>query len=243
MPGLWDKVKDGAKKAGAATKLAATKTKLRTDMILIDREMEARKKAFGVTMYDYVSPLTENTEFYAADDDLTRILRPHIVEAQREISALDAKRSKHKEKLASKEAARAAAFAGPKAETAGQKIANFGKAGAMKSNEAKIKAEVAMVDRQVKALKGKFGTFLYYSLAEAEDTRGYLPPDRQIRSIYDTCRQDLQAMEARKKGKEEELVSMGGSVNDPAPAVPPDNASTAGATGSSTAEDAEDVFL
>lgn len=71
---LWDKVQAGAKKAGDATVVAAQKTKLRTDMLMIDREIQSRKKAFGVSMYDHVSPLSQSQDFYAATDDLTNIL-------------------------------------------------------------------------------------------------------------------------------------------------------------------------
>ena len=118
--------------------------------------------------------------------------------------------------MAAAEAKRAGAFP-TKAETAGQKVMNFGKAGAMHSAEAKIKAELAIVDRQIRGHKQNFGIELFTTLAEAEDTRGYLPTDRQVRSIYDQTRQDIQSMEAKKKLKEEELISLGATVNEPAP--------------------------
>lgn len=71
---FWDTLQAGAKKAGDVTKLAAHKTKLRTDMLMIDRDIQNRKKAFGVAMYDHVSPLSQSQDFYAATDDLTNIL-------------------------------------------------------------------------------------------------------------------------------------------------------------------------
>ena len=71
---FWDKVQAGAKLAGDATKVAAHKAKLNTDMLMIDREIQTRKKAFGVAMYDHVSPLSQSQDFYAATDDLTNIL-------------------------------------------------------------------------------------------------------------------------------------------------------------------------
>ena len=127
---LWDSIKAQAVKAGDATKLAAHKTKLRTDMMMIDREIQNRKKLFGVQMYDHVSPLSQSADFYAANDDLTQIIRPPLINAQKEIQALAAKRVKLKESLAAAEAKRAGAFP-TKAETVGGKLANFGKAGVL----------------------------------------------------------------------------------------------------------------
>ena len=207
---LWDKVKAKAIQAGDATKLAAHKTKLRTDMMMIDREISNRKKLFGVQMYDHVSPLSQSADFYAASDDLTNIVRPPLITAQKEIQALAAKRVQLKESLAAAEAKRAGAFP-TKAETYGGKLKNFGKAGVMHSGETKIKAELAVVDRKIKGHKQTFGLTLFETLSEAEDTRGYLPSDRQVRSIYDQTRQDIQSMQARKKLKEEELISIGGT--------------------------------
>lgn len=210
---IWDKVQAGAKKAGDATKLAAQKTKLRTDMVMIDRDIQNRKKNFGVAMYDHVSPLSQSQDFYAASDDLTNILRPPLISAQREIQALAAKRVKLKESLAAAEAKRAGAFP-DKAETVGQKFMNFGKASVMHSGETKIKAELAVVDRHIRGFKQNFGLELFATLSEAEDSRGYLPTDRQVRNIYDTCRGDIQRMEANKKKKGEELKALGGTVDE-----------------------------
>jgi hypothetical protein len=206
---FWDKVRGGAKAAGDATKVAAHKTKLRTDMMMIDRDIQNRKKAFGVIMYDHVSPLSQTQDFYAATDDLTTILRPPVINAQKEIQALAAKRVKLKEMLASAVAKRAGAFP-TKAETFGQKAMNFGKVSVMYSGETKIKTELAVVDRQIKGHKQNFGLELFETLKDAEDTRGYLPTDRQVRNIYDTCRGDIQRSETKKNHKAEELASLGG---------------------------------
>lgn len=95
---------------------------------------------------------------------------------------------------------------------------NFGKASYLHSGETKIKAELAIVDRKIKGHKQNFGLALFETLSEAEDARGYLPSDRQVRNIYDTCRGDIQAMEANKKKKIEELSALGWTVSDEKPA-------------------------
>ena len=210
---LWDNVKSkankAASKAAAASKLAAQKTKLKTDMLMIDRDIVNCKKAFGVSMYDHVSPLSQSAEFYAADDKLTNLIRPPLILAQKEIQALATRRIKLKEALASAEAKRAGAFP-TKAETAGQKVLNFGKASVMHSSETKTKGEIALVDNLIKGHKQEFGARLFVVMVDAEDKEGYLPPDRQVRSIYDQTRQDIQKLETTKKNKRKELQRLNG---------------------------------
>ena len=178
-------------------------------MLLIDRSIDARKRAFGVAMYDYLSPLTQSQDFYAASDKLTEIVRPIMITAQKEIQALTAKRVKQKESLAQAEANRAAAFP-TKAENAAQTLMNFGKATYLHSGETKIKTQLAVTDRLIKGHKEDFGIVLYDAFAAAEDNEGFLPTDRQIRNVYDTCRQDLTVLEQQKKAKEDEIVELGG---------------------------------
>lgn len=163
-------------------------------------------------MYDYLSPLSQSQDFYAANDKLTEIVRPILITAQKEIQALGTKRVKQKEALTRAEANRAAAFP-TKAETYGQKLMNFGKAGYLHSGETKIKTELAVTDRLIKGFKEDFGVSLYDAFAAAEDNSGFLPTDRQIRNVYDTCRQDLTVLEQQKKEKEDEIVELGGQRN------------------------------
>jgi len=209
---FWDKIQQGAKKAGESAGVAAQKAKLRTDMMMLDRDIQNRKKAFGVSMYDHVAPLSQSQDFYAATDELTTLVRPHLINAQKEIQALAAKRVKLKEALAQAEAKRAGAFP-TQAEGVGGKLLNFGKASAMHSHETKIKAELAIVDRQIKTHKQNFGLELFADFEQAEDTRGWLPSDRAVRNLYDSTRGDIQKLENDKKRKETEIHQLGGSTN------------------------------
>merc|ERR1712125_262347 len=47
-------------------------------------------------------------------------------------------------------------------------------------------------------------------MVDAEDKEGYLPPDRQVRNIYDQTRQDIQKLETTKKNKRKELQRLNG---------------------------------
>jgi len=206
---MWGAISKSARKLGDKAADQAKIAKIKADMLLIDRSIDGRKRAFGVAMYDYLSPLSQSPDFYAANDKLTEIVRPILILAQKEIQALAAKRVKQKEALAQAEAQRHAAFP-TKAETYGQKLVNFGKAGYLHSGETKIKTEISVTERLIKGHKEDFGVTLYEAFAAAEDNSGFLPTDRQIRNVYDTCRQDLTVLEQKKKAKEDEIVELGG---------------------------------
>lgn len=211
---MWKSISDSARKLGDGAADQAKKAKIKTDVMMIDRSIDARKRAFGIAMYDYLSPLSQSADFYAASDKLTEIVRPTLIIAQREIQALAAKRVKQQEALAKAEADRAAAFP-TKAETYGQKLMNLGKASYYHGGETKIKTEITVTDRFIKGHKEDFGVTLYDSFAAAEDNEGFLPTDRQIRNVYDTCRQDLTVLEQQKKAKEDEIVELGGKRSSP----------------------------
>jgi len=206
---MWGVISNSARKLGDSATDQAKKAKLKTDILMIDHSMDARKRAFGISMYDYLSPLTQSTDFYAATDKLTEIVRPIIIISQKEIQALAGRRVRQKTALAAAEAKRAAAFP-TKAENYGQTLMNFGKASVLHGGEAKIKTELSVTDRLIKGHKEDFGIGLYNAFAAAEDNDGFLPTDRQIRNVYDTCRQDLTSLEQQKKAKNDEIVELGG---------------------------------
>ena len=115
-----------------------------------------------------------------------------------------AKRVKLKEEEAQAEVTRASAFP-TKAETVVDKMKNAGKSTYLAGGETKIKAEIAIVDTQIKNHKQKFGVALYETMVDAEDNRNYLPSDRTVRTIYDQCRQDVSNMLRNKETKQKEL--------------------------------------
>jgi len=227
---MWNAISQSARKLGEKGADEAQKVKIKADIMLIERSIDARKRAFGVAMYDYLSPLSQSQDFYAASDKLTEIVRPVLILAQKEIQALAAKRVTQKQALAAAEAHRAASFP-TKAETYGQKLMNFGKAGYLHSGETKIKTELAVTDRLIKGHKEDFGVALYDSFAAAEDNEGFLPTDRQIRNVYDTCRQDLTVFQQKIKAKEDEIVELGGQrPSSETPSVQQSNATTSSAS-------------
>jgi hypothetical protein len=213
MSSIWDSIKDKARNVGNAAGVASTKTKLRTEILLIDRELKARQQAFGIQLYEYVSPLAKTPSFFASDDTLTATLRPPLITAQREIAALEIKVDRQKDLINQAIVKRKSSFPNP-AINWQEKLANAGKLTVMTGSEAKLKTELSMLEVQVKAHKQQFGLDLYPVLENLEDTQGWLPTDREIRSIYDACRKDSENIKLRKTYKQNELTALGGGNPD-----------------------------
>jgi hypothetical protein len=180
-------------------------------MLLLDREISSRQQAFGVELYDYVSPMTKSPDFYASDDTLTVTLQPSLITAQREISALEIKKGKLQEQINQAAVKRAGAF--KKATNWQETLANAAKSTALAGNEAKLSTEMALLKGEITYHKQQFGISFYQTLEELEDTKNWLPTDREIRSIYDNCRKDIEASKKRKGAKEIDLKTLEGDMS------------------------------
>lgn len=206
---MWISVKLAANAAAAKTKVAASKAKLQADIALIDRETNARKRQFGVELYDQLAPLVSSVEFYEGvmcdDEMLTTVTRPILINAHKEVAALEAKVVTLKEDISSAEVGRSAAY-GANAETIGAKLQKAGRTVSMAGTEGKLKTELVVLQRKIKAIKQDFGLEIFEEFSILEDRENWLPKDRAVRGIYDSCRQDIEAIELKRKQKQQELV-------------------------------------
>lgn len=214
MATMWDSVVASATKAanqaGEATQVAAAKTKLHADLLVIDRDMNTRKEKFGVEMYAHLEGITSTQEFYVADDRLIEIIRPTLIKAQREVAAYERKRDTMKGKVNMAEANRSGTASIFTAATIGEKIMNAAKFAAAGAKEAASKTELAMLQRQILGFKEEFGRELYPVFENMEDNEGWLPTDRKVRSLYDAAREDIAKMQKSKEDKREQIKRLDG---------------------------------
>ena len=166
------------------------------------------KEVFGVKLFDYLEPLAQNPNFFSADDRLTQVLRPPLLEAQREVAVVYNKKTQLKERMKQAEAKRAAAFP-KKAENWQEKLTNVAKSTSLAGGEAKLKAEEMVLDNALKGHKQAFGVKLYPVLENLEDRESWLPTDREVRTIYDNCRRDIEGTRKKAKAKVDELETLG----------------------------------
>ncbi|GKY93488.1 hypothetical protein MPSEU_000316300 [Mayamaea pseudoterrestris] len=216
MSFILDGLKSLAGSAGTVIADTGFKGKLRADMLLIDRDMRARKAKFGVELYDFVAPLAARPDFFAANDRMTETIRGPFLAAQREIAALAIKRTKIKEKAAQAEIVKKSAFPTP-AETIAGQVLNAGKAVGYAGKDAAIATELSMCDSRIKNEKQEFGIAFFDVLVQLEDSEGWLPTVRDIRTMYDQVRRDLEKLEAAKVEKQKEILAVGGSNDDMPP--------------------------
>lgn len=214
MATVWDSVVSAASKAatqaGEATQTAATKTKLHADLLLIDRDISARKEKFGVDMYAHLEQITSTQEFYVADDRLINVIRPTLIKAQREVAAYERKRDALKGKVNMAEANRAGSASILGAQTIGEKLMNAARYAAAGAKEASSKTELAMIERQILGFKEEFGLEMYPVFESMEDNEGWLPTDRKVRALYDQCREDIADMVKAKEEKKEQIKQLDG---------------------------------
>jgi hypothetical protein len=163
-------------------------------------------------IYIYIyrqEPLSKTPDFYAANDRMTETLRGPLLTAQREISALDIRRRVILQKVSTTEQEERGAYI--TATNWQETLQNTAKKAGYVGHHAKLKAEMGMVDVQIQDFKQVFGLELFAILMELEDKEGWLPTVRDIRSIYDQARRDIEKIEVRQKEKEAELIKLGGT--------------------------------
>ena len=199
-----------------AGKNAARKAKIRAELLILDRRMNGRKKAFGIELYDELSNMTCSQDFYSTNHELISAVRPHLLTADREIRALSNKQLQAKGDLEIAVARRAEAFP-VKATNWKEKASNAATATGMISNETKFKTRMALVNSQMNAIKEKFGLQIFVILDEtfSKTGTGQLPVHcaidkdiNTIRFVFQKCRTDLDDIERTKKQKLELIDSM-----------------------------------
>ena len=93
-----------------AGKVAGKKTKIRAELVILDRKIPSRQKAFGIELYDELNAMTCSQDFYSTNDQTISTVRPHLLATDREIRALSNKKIEAKGNLDIAVARRAEAF-------------------------------------------------------------------------------------------------------------------------------------
>lgn len=199
-----------------AGKVAGKKAKIRGEMVLLDRKIPSRKKAFGIELYDELSAMTCSQDFYSTSNETISAVRPMLLATDREIRALSNKKLQAKGDLDIAQARRAEAFP-VKATNWKEKAANAATATGMMSTETKFKTKMALVNSQMNAIKEKFGLEIFPILDDIFDKTGtqQLPvhsaTDKDVntvRFVFQKCKTDIDEIYRTKKEKREKIDSM-----------------------------------
>lgn len=190
---------------------AGIKAKLKTEILICDRNVNQRKKSFGVEIYNALSEMTCKQDFYATNDVTIATIRPIILSCDREIRALDTRVMKGRSEIATAQEERAQNIL--PATNWKEKARNVLDGSAMVANETKMKAEVGILTMKANAIKEEFGLKLYPILQEL--FQGSFRPIavhseididvNKIRSIFSHCWTDINKIYNEKDAKLAEI--------------------------------------
>jgi hypothetical protein len=159
MP-LWDKVKKSGQK-----------TKLKGEILLLEREANARKKLFGIEFFDLVTNdknkllgISAGTIFKGQREEL----KEPVERARDDIAGMQAQKDIHQKDLDVLEVKGAHTLPD---QTVGEKV---NKAGAVMSNAAtatKLAGKKALIDREIKVRKEEFGLEVFEHFLKEEEKK------------------------------------------------------------------------
>lgn len=191
------------------------KAKLKTEIMICERNVNQRKKTFGIEMYNALSEMTCKQDFYATNDKTIATIRPILLTCDREIRSLDTKAMKGRSQLNLVQEERAQNL-GSSATTWKEKARNVLDGSAMVASETKVKAELSVINMKANAIKEDFGLKLYPVLQELfEGSFRPIPVQSEIdndvniiRSIFSNCWTDVNKLYNEKQAKMAEIEQL-----------------------------------
>lgn len=139
---------------------AAIRTKLKAEIVLLEREMAVRKRAFGIVLYDLMIAAEKSgsaqTNYHSKDS----VMVPCFDAAKADIGEIQQRKDVKQTELDMLEMESANAKHKPM-DTAAQKAKAAGKWISYAGTETKLSANLALIDREIKARKEVFGLDIF----------------------------------------------------------------------------------
>jgi chromosome segregation ATPase len=205
---MWDKVKKSGQK-----------TKLRGNVVLLEREATARKKVFGIDLYDMMTNdknkllgVTAGTLFKGQQTEL----KEPFGTARDDIAGIQAQKDIKQKNIDVLEVKGANTLPDS---TLNQKMTKAGRAISNASNATKLQGQMALLDREMKIRKEQFGIEIY-DLSKASDEKeskkglrasisntlsNLSQQEKDIQACIDAAKKEVGAIEGRIKSKQTEI--------------------------------------
>jgi hypothetical protein len=157
-----------------SAKGAAIRTKLKAEIVLLEREMAVRQKAFGIVMYDLMASMEAKGKIviHSPFHDTESLVLPSYEAAKVDMSEIQQRKDVKLAELEMLETDRMKEEYKP-TDTAGQKAKAAGNWISYAGTETKLSASLALIDRELKIRKEAFGIDVYEAavaqLAKAEE--------------------------------------------------------------------------
>lgn len=198
MSSWWDKVKKSGQK-----------TKLRADIALVELEIKGRKKKFGVDLYDVLTNdkqkllgISAGTLFKGKNDEM----KAAFERARDDIAGMLARKEDLQRQRDVLEVKGAHTLPDT---TIGEKMNKAGKAVADAGTDTKLRAQQALIDREMKIRKEEFGLEIFDACKQSEQKEkgikgalssaisNFSDHERDIQSVIDLAKKDVEAMDKK----------------------------------------------
>lgn len=205
-------------------KNAAEKTKLRGDIALTQRGITARKKKFGEDFYDVLTndkqkllgvsagTLSVFKKGLQKDDEL----RNAFERVRDAIRGIQARKDELQKRLDVMEVKGSHTMPD---ETMGQKMSKTGKMFSDAGTGTKIRAQMTLIDREMKIRKEEFGVEVYDLAKTTVDKEkkglkgaiskamtGLSEQEKEIQTVVDTAKKDVEGIEGRVQSLERQMT-------------------------------------
>jgi len=212
--GWWGNVKN-----------AAEKTKLRGDIALTQRGMAARKKKFGEEFYDVLTNDKQHllgvsagtlSVFKKGGSQDKDDLRSAFEQARDDIRGIQLRKDELQKRLDVMEVKGSHTMPDV---TIGQKMSKTGKMFSDAGSGTKIRAQMALIDREMKIRKEEFGLEVYDLAKTTEDKEkkglkgaiskaitGLSEQEKEIQKVVDTAKNDVQVIEGQVTSLERQMT-------------------------------------
>jgi hypothetical protein len=187
-----------------SVKNAATKTKMRGELSMIDREITKTKYKHGVLIYDVLGQRHHSTATSDNDQLPLEGLEAAFMASMEDMQDIFVKRSEKDDKIDALEAKGESRVGGT---TAGERAKNAGRSMLDAGASTKLKTEMAFYDREMRVRKEIFGiqVFQELDLLSKED---FQETDNGVGEALNRAKKDVAAVMQRKRQKELDIESL-----------------------------------
>jgi len=205
---------DKMKKTGQETKirgeLTLKKTKLRGEVKLAERDMTTQKKNFGLELFDILTDdkqkllgVMAGTLFKGQQTEM----KDAFEKARDDIAGIQAKKDVKQKEFDVLEGNGAGALPDG---TINEKMTKFGKVLSKAGNEKKLQAQMALLDREIKIRKEKFGleVFDVTTGSDGTDADGLSQHEKDIVAIIDNAKYQMEKIKSDIASKEDQIKSL-----------------------------------
>lgn len=205
---FWDKAKK-----------TAQKTKLRGKIVLLDRDINTKKKGFGVELYDMMTNDKNKLLGVAAGTlfkgQQTELIKEPFEMARDDIAGIQARKDVKQKDLDVMEVHDASSLPDS---TLNQKMAKAGRAISNAGTTKKLQAQTALLDREMKNRKEQFGVEVFdlFLASDQKEKKGQrdsvtinpsnmTQQEKEIQACIDNAKGDVAEIEGRIKSKQTEM--------------------------------------